>query len=54
MKAAMSVEIINKPGQLPAFWNRSIIFFANIQSIFFDNQGGLERLKQQVSGVETY
>ena len=50
----MSVEIINKPGQLPAFWNRSIIFFANIQSIFFDNQGGLERLKQRVSGVETY
>ncbi len=50
----MTIEIKNIPGQLPAFWNRSVIFFANTQSIFFDNHGGLKRLKQQITGVETY
>jgi len=50
----VSVEIKNIPGQLPAFWDRNVIFFANMQSIFYDNHGGLERLKQQVTGVETY
>ena len=50
----MTIEIKKIPGQLPAFWDRSVIFFANMQSIFFDNRGGLERLKQQVTGVETY
>ena len=50
----MSVEIKNIPGQLPAFWDRNVIFFANMQSIFYENHGGLERLKQQVTGVETY
>jgi len=50
----MTVEIKNIPGQLPAFWNRNVIFFANMLSIFYDNIDGLNRLKQQIRGVDTY
>lgn len=50
----MTVEIKNIPGQLPSFWDRNVIFFANMQSIFYENRGELERLKQYVAGVETY
>ncbi len=50
----MTLEIKNIPGQLPTFWNRSVIFFANMQSIFYDNHGGLEKLKQQITGIDTY
>ncbi len=50
----MTVKIKNIPGQLPEFWNRDVTFFANMLSIFYDNHGELERLKQQVTGVETY
>ena len=50
----MSVEIKSMPGQLPTFWNRSVIYFANMCSIFYENCGGLEKLKQQVGNLETY
>ena len=50
----MTVEIKNIPGQLPAFWDRNVIFFANTLSIFYDNIDGLNRLKQQIKGVDTY
>ncbi|MHC4454813.1 MAG: ATP-grasp domain-containing protein, partial [Planctomycetota bacterium] len=54
LKKNMTVEIKDITNQLPTFWNRSVIFFANMQSIFYDNHGELERLKQQVMGVDTY
>ncbi len=50
----MSVETKTIPGQLPMFWNRSVIFFANMHSIFYDNHGEFESLTQQVTGVDTY
>jgi hypothetical protein len=50
----LTVKIKNIPGQLPEFWDRNVTFFANMQSIFYDNHGELEMLKQQVTGVETY
>ncbi|ODS30431.1 MAG: (Butirosin acyl-carrier protein)--L-glutamate ligase [Candidatus Scalindua rubra] len=50
----MSVEIKSMPGHLPVFWNRNVIFFANMLSIFYDNHGELEKFKQQIRGVETY
>ena len=50
----MTVEVKTRPGQLPTFWDRDVIFFANMLSIFYDNHGELERLKQHVMGVETY
>jgi hypothetical protein len=50
----MTVEIETMPGQLPTFWDRDVIFFANMLSIFYDNRGELERLRQHITGVETY
>ncbi len=50
----MKIEIKNISGQLPEFWNRNVIFFANTLSIFFDNTDGLNKLKQQIKGVDTY
>ncbi len=50
----MTVEIKNIQGQLPAFWDRNVIFFANTQSLFYDNIEGLNMLKQQIKGVDTY
>lgn len=50
----MSVEVKKRTGQLPEFWDRSIIFFANVLSIFFENYGEIENLKQEIEGLETY
>ncbi|MCP4413544.1 MAG: hypothetical protein GY808_13380, partial [Gammaproteobacteria bacterium] len=50
----MVIEIKNISGRLPEFWNRDVIFFANTLSIFYDNIDGLNILKQQIKGVDTY
>ncbi len=50
----MTAEVKTRPGQLPTFWGRDVIFFANMLSIFYDNHDELERLRQQIMGVETY
>ena len=42
------------PGRLPAFWDRSVIFFANLKSMFFGNIEQLGKLESEVSGVNTY
>ncbi len=50
----MSLDINIQPGKLPDFWNHSVIFFANLESLFFGNKSKLEQLKNEVSGVNTY
>lgn len=50
----MTVEVKTMPGKLPEFWDRSVIFFANTLSIFFENHDGLKSLKRQIKGVDTY
>jgi hypothetical protein len=50
----MHVEIKSMPGKLPAFWNRSVIFFANMLSIFYENCDETENLRQQIGNLETY
>lgn len=47
-------EIKTIPGERPEFWDRSAIFFANLLSIFYGNQGQTESLKEEVGGLETY
>ncbi len=42
------------PGRLPAFWDRSVVFFANLKSMFFGNIQQLSKLESEVSGVNTY
>lgn len=50
----MPVKVKKRTGQLPEFWDRSIIFFANVLSIFFENCGEVESLKEEIEGLETY
>ncbi len=42
------------PGGLPAFSNRSVVFFANLMSMFFGNTEQMKQLKKEVSGADTY
>ncbi|NIP30289.1 MAG: hypothetical protein GTO02_13650 [Candidatus Dadabacteria bacterium] len=42
------------PGELPDFWNRSVIFFSNIESVVFGNIEELEKLESEVKGFEAF
>lgn len=46
------VQII--PGRMPPFWDKSVIFFANILSLFYGNLKETEVLKKEVGALETY
>jgi hypothetical protein len=39
---------------LPAFWHRSVVFFCNIHSIFYDNREEAEELISQIYGAHSY
>lgn len=41
-------------GQMPPFWDQSVIFFANILSLFYGNTQETEVLKKEVGALETY
>jgi len=49
-----TIRVNARPGEMPKFWDRNIVFFANLLSIFYGNKGKTETLKQQVGGLETY
>lgn len=42
------------PGELPEMWNRSVIFFANILSLFYGNDCEINVLREKVGTLETY
>lgn len=48
------MQIRTQPGSLPPFWDRSAIFFANLLSLFYGNEGETETLRAHVGGIETY
>lgn len=50
----MAIEIKIIPGELPHFWNREAIFFANIFSLFFGNNEQLKVLEREICGAPTY
>ncbi len=50
----MSVNVKVAPGDLPEFWNESVVFFANILSLFYGNTTETAVLKQEVGALETY
>lgn len=50
----MTVRIDYAPGRLPPFWDRSVVFFANLLSLFYGNQGATDELAAKVGGIETY
>lgn len=50
----MAAEIRTMTGHLPPFWDKSVIFFANILSLFYGNLAETEVLKKEVGALETY
>ena len=40
--------------RLPEFWDRSVIFFANLHALFFGNEAETDALNSQVRGIEAY
>lgn len=42
------------PGRLPVFWDRSVVFFANLLALFFGNKQAIQELAAQVGQIETY
>ncbi|HEX9880597.1 MAG TPA: hypothetical protein VGB25_10415 [Candidatus Binatia bacterium] len=46
------IEVI--PGELPPFWDRSVVFFSNIHSIFYDNVEESKQLHREILGATTY
>jgi hypothetical protein len=47
-----AVEIFRN--KLPPFWDRNVLFFCNLQSVFYDNQEAAEQLVRQISGAQSY
>lgn len=50
----MDTRISYAPGQLPLFWDRSVVFFANLLALFFGNKEAIQELATQVGQIETY
>jgi hypothetical protein len=50
----MSVDIKIIPGKLPPFWDRGVLFFCNIHSIFYENQEEASDLMRQIAGAQSY
>ncbi|HEX9443879.1 MAG TPA: hypothetical protein VGA73_07150 [Candidatus Binatia bacterium] len=50
----MTPEIHVIPGKLPPFWDRSVLFFCNLHSIFYDNDAEAAELIQQIAGSRSY
>jgi len=50
----MNPAVHPTPGELPSFWDRSVVFFANLLSLFYGNASQREVLVSQVGGIECY
>jgi len=49
-----TVKVIAKPGQLPGFWDRHAVFFANLLALFFGNEAQTETLAREVGEIDSY
>ncbi|MDA1085514.1 MAG: hypothetical protein O2901_00655 [Verrucomicrobia bacterium] len=52
MLSAPTIEVT--PGELPLFWNRRAIFFANLRALFFGNEGETNELVAVIDGIDSY
>ncbi len=50
----MNKAVLIQPGTLPPFWNRNAIYFANLLSLFYGNNGETDELVKMVGGLESY
>ena len=47
-----SVQIVT--GELPPFWDRSVLFFCNLRSIFYENDAEAAELVRRIAGAQSY
>lgn len=52
MKA--EVKVVEMIAQLPPFWNRQVVFYANLLALFFGNEIETQTLKEKVGEVDSY
>lgn len=50
----MRPEIKIVTGALPPFWNRNVLFFCNLRSIFYENDAEAAELVRQITGSQSY
>ncbi len=50
----MTPQIKTAPGRLPPFWERNVLFFCNMHSVFFDNTQQTDELIKQIYGAHSY
>ncbi|HTM10615.1 MAG TPA: hypothetical protein VL754_19675 [Verrucomicrobiae bacterium] len=50
----MSPEIKIVTGALPPFWDRNVLFFCNLRSIFYENDAEAAELVRQITGSQSY
>jgi hypothetical protein len=50
----MAPEVKITPGRLPRFWDRNVLFFCNMHSIFYENQEQAHDLISQIYGAHSY
>ena len=48
------VKILSCPGQLPVFWDRQAVFFANLLALFFGNEEKIQALADEVGEIDSY
>ncbi|HEY6198864.1 MAG TPA: hypothetical protein VI231_09660, partial [Candidatus Binatia bacterium] len=46
------VQIVT--GDLPPFWDRSVLFFCNLRSIFYENDAEAAELVRRIAGAQSY
>ena len=46
------VQIVTE--ELPPFWNRSVLFFCNLRSIFYENDAEAAELVRRITGAQSY
>lgn len=54
MPTESTVKVISKPGQLPDFWDRHAVFFANLLALFFGNDAQTDSLAREVGEIDSY
>jgi hypothetical protein len=54
MQSKLPVKIIAQPGQLPEFWDRPAVFFANLLALFFGNEAETASLAEEVGEIDSY
>ncbi|MGH7826413.1 MAG: hypothetical protein ACREQ7_14715 [Candidatus Binatia bacterium] len=50
----MKPRVETNQAKLPPFWDRNVVFFCNLESVFFENEEAAGLLTRQISGAHSY